>query len=106
MAKSKQISPQRIEDAASTLAPKWSVALILHLMDNQPCGYAQLQQAIPNIPEPSLSVRLRALENAGIIVRRAVPTRPITVRYSLTAQGERLRPVFEAMDDWLRGLRR
>ena len=45
-------------------------------------------------------VRLRELEEAGILIRNVFPGYPLHVEYALTERGEALGNVIRAMDDW------
>jgi len=48
---------------------------------------------------------LRALEEAGLVVRTVYPEVPVKVEYALTADGQRLLPVVAVMKEfglWLK----
>lgn len=45
-------------------------------------------------------VRLRSLEEAGIVTRRQYAEIPLRVEYALTARGRSLGPVIAAMERW------
>jgi DNA-binding HxlR family transcriptional regulator len=49
-----------------------------------------------------LSERLRDLEAAGLIDRTVIPSSPPTVEYRLTARGQRLGPIIDAMRAYAR----
>ncbi len=54
----------------------------------------------------SLTLDLRALEEAGLVKRTVYPTAPIKVEYELTQDGERLKPVVGVMKEfglWVKG---
>lgn len=44
--------------------------------------------------------RLRELEGAGLVRRDVAPTTPVNVRYQLTAKGQSLGPVLDALAAW------
>jgi DNA-binding HxlR family transcriptional regulator len=52
------------------------------------------------INSKTLSVTLKFLEEKGVVQRRVVNTRPFTVQYSLSASGEDLKPVLDALGSW------
>jgi DNA-binding HxlR family transcriptional regulator len=62
--------------------------------------YSDLERAIPNITQKMLGQQLRQLESDGIVVRKAYPQVPPRVEYSLTAWGQTLCPVLDAILKW------
>lgn len=63
-----------------------------------PQRFGELEKGIAGISAKVLAQRLRALQGAGAIVRRAgMTTRPSTVSYALTPLGRDLVPAIEAM---------
>ena len=63
---------------------------------------------MPGISQRSLTLDLRALEEAGLVKRTVYPTAPIKVEYELTPDGERLKPVVQVMKEfglWVKGRR-
>lgn len=48
----------------------------------------------------TLSMRLKELEEEGIISRTIYSEIPPHVEYALTEKGKTLRPVFDAMKEW------
>ncbi len=95
------------EGAATTLSvlgEKWT----LHLLHQTVQGnnrFGQLQRAMTGISPKTLTVRLRALEEAGILTRKVFPGFPLHVEYAATERGEALGKVIRAMDDWGKGLK-
>jgi DNA-binding HxlR family transcriptional regulator len=64
-----------------------------------PQGFNMLMRTT-GINSKTLSSTLKFLEQRGVVIRRVVATRPISVRYSLTASGEELAPVLEEFGRW------
>jgi DNA-binding HxlR family transcriptional regulator len=52
------------------------------------------------IPPRTLAARLAELEQAGVLRRTVVDARPPRVEYSLTADGQRLKAVMDALRAW------
>lgn len=52
------------------------------------------------ISQKVLTDSLRALEEAGIVIRTVYPEVPPHVEYSLSELGESTRSVLKAMEDW------
>ena len=59
--------------------------------------FCQLERSLQGISPRTLSLRLRELEEAGIVERRTYPEVPPRVEYELTAKGRALLPVVEDM---------
>lgn len=51
-----------------------------------------------------LSIQLKALEEDGLVRREVFPEVPLRVEYSLTAFGQSLIPVLDAISQWGRTL--
>ena len=65
-----------------------------------PWRYSELQETL-DISPTTLSNRLAALTEAGIIERESYDEIPPRVEYSTTAKGEALRPPFEELLVWI-----
>jgi DNA-binding HxlR family transcriptional regulator len=78
------------------LGAKWT-ALIVHDLSEGARRFTQLEAACPGISPRTLSERLRALEEQGIVDRRSYPERPPRVEYELTEKGGALLPIIAEM---------
>jgi DNA-binding HxlR family transcriptional regulator len=78
---------------------KWAV-LILLLLRGEPTRFNQLRRAIEGISQKMLSQVLKSLERDGLIRRRAIPTVPVTVEYSITPLGLTLATAVDPLRDW------
>lgn len=94
-----RVSECPIEGAMVLLSGRWR-ALILYYLSKGPMRFNALRRANAGISQQMLTRELRALENAGVISRTAFPEVPPRVEYALTAAGERLMPVIDALGDW------
>lgn len=90
---------------AEILGAKWT-AVLVHDLSEGARRFSELEHACSGISPRTLSERLRALEQEGIVERRSYPERPPRVEYELTPKGEALLPIIEAMrhfgNNWLR----
>src|SRR5215471_1540606 len=78
------------------IGSKWT-ALIIHDLSEGPRRFTQLEHACPGISPRTLSERLDMLEEQDIVIRRTYPESPPRVEYELTAKGEALLPIIDAM---------
>jgi len=75
---------------------KRKATIVLHLKQGTK-RYKELSQLLPDISDRMLSKNLKELEEAGIINRKAYPTIPPKVEYSLTELGGQISPILKAM---------
>jgi DNA-binding HxlR family transcriptional regulator len=89
---------------AEILGGKWTILLIRDLADGC-CRFCELERSLEGISPRTLSLRLRALEEHGIVERKTFPEVPPRVEYTLTEKGRALVPIIEGMRqygrDWL-----
>ena len=62
--------------------------------------FCELERSLTGISPRTLSLRLRALEEEGIVERQTFPEVPPRVEYALTAKGSALLPIIEDMRAW------
>jgi DNA-binding HxlR family transcriptional regulator len=69
--------------------------------------FCELERSLEGISPRTLSLRLRALEDEGIVERQTFPEVPPRVEYALTEKGRALIPIIESMREygtqWLLG---
>ena len=89
---------------AEIIGAKWT-ALLVHDLSEGPRRFSQLEHSCAGISPRTLSERLRALEDEGILERRSYAESPPRVEYELTDKGAALLPIIDAMRafgrDWL-----
>lgn len=93
-----------VERALSVVGAKWTLVVLHHLMDG-PKRFSDLQRHIPAASPKMLTVRLRELEQVGLLTRTIHAEMPPRVEYRLTAQGQSLRPIIASIEKWGRSLR-
>ena len=89
---------------ADVIGAKWT-AVLVHDLSEGPRRFSDLERALPGISPRTLSERLRALEQEGILLRQSYAESPPRVEYELTAKGRALLPIIDAMrrfgHEWL-----
>jgi DNA-binding HxlR family transcriptional regulator len=87
-----------VAKASEVLAERWTPLVLRELL----CGshrFSDLVRGVPLMSRSLLAKRLRELERAGVVERRRVSGRQSS-EYYLSAAGEELRPVIEALGAW------
>ncbi|WP_158961234.1 winged helix-turn-helix transcriptional regulator [Myroides fluvii] len=78
---------------------KWKAVILIHLIEKK--RYNELRKAIPMITERTLSLQLKEMEEHGLISRTVYTSKPpLKVEYELTAFGQTLIPLLEAIAKW------
>jgi DNA-binding HxlR family transcriptional regulator len=85
--------------ALDRIADKWT-ALVVGLLAERPHRFGELRRAVDGISQKMLTQTLRSLERDGLVDRRAYPTVPVTVEYSLTPLGLTLTEPLAAIRAW------
>jgi DNA-binding HxlR family transcriptional regulator len=81
---------------ADIICGKWTILVIRDLAEGR-SRFCELERSLSGISPRTLSLRLRALEEQGIVERHTYPEVPPRVEYSLTPKGEALVPLIEDM---------
>ncbi len=81
---------------AEIVCGKWTLLLVKELAEGQ-SRFCELERALEGISPRTLSLRLRALEEEGIVVRETFSEVPPRVEYALTEKGRALVPLVEDM---------
>ena len=81
---------------AEIISGKWTLLVIRDLADGSR-RFCELERSLEGISPRTLSLRLRALEEHGIVARKTYPEVPPRVEYALTPKGEALVPLIEDM---------
>ncbi len=81
---------------AEIVCSKWTMLVIRDLAEGR-SRFCELERSLEGISPRTLSLRLRALEEEGIVERRTFPEVPPRVEYALTEKGRALAPLIEDM---------
>jgi DNA-binding HxlR family transcriptional regulator len=89
---------------AQIVCGKWTLLLVRDLAEG--CSrFCELERSLAGISPRTLSLRLRALEEEGIVARQTYPEVPPRVEYALTEKGRALLPIVDGMrsygEEWL-----
>jgi DNA-binding HxlR family transcriptional regulator len=81
---------------AEVVCGKWTLLLIRDLAEGS-ARFCELERSLEGISPRTLSLRLRALEEHGVVERHTYPEVPPRVEYALTEKGRALVPLIEEM---------
>src|SRR5512133_1240266 len=81
---------------ADVVCGKWTLLVIRDLAEGS-CRFCELERSLEGISPRTLSLRLRALEEEGVVERQTFPEVPPRVEYALTEKGRALVPLIEDM---------
>ncbi|MGC8772915.1 MAG: winged helix-turn-helix transcriptional regulator [Conexivisphaera sp.] len=95
------------EGVLRLLGKEYTILIIGLLGNRGSARFNEISRSVGN-PRPNLlSIRLRELEEAGLVERRVVQSRPPGGEYSLTERGRELRrlliPIFRWLEEQQRG---
>lgn len=88
-----------IEAALDIIGGKWK-GVILSRLNGETKRFNELKRTIPRITQRMLTTQLRELERDKLITRKVYAEVPPRVEYSLTAKGESLTPILNALLNW------
>jgi DNA-binding HxlR family transcriptional regulator len=84
---------------AEIISGKWTLLVIRDLAEENK-RFCELERSLEGISPRTLSLRLRCLEENGIVERHTYPEVPPRVEYALTDKGEALEPAVRALKRW------
>ena len=93
----KQFCP--VAMAAEVLCTRWTMVLLRELVAGS-TRFNDLSRGVPKMSPTLLSQRLKELEAAGVIERRALKSEKGVFEYRMTESGRDLGPIVEAMGFW------
>ncbi len=81
---------------AEVISGKWTL-LVIRDLAGESRRFCELERSLEGISPRTLSLRLRTLEQEGIVERQTFPEVPPRVTYALTDKGRDLVPLIEDM---------
>jgi DNA-binding HxlR family transcriptional regulator len=82
------------------IGERWTILLLRDLFLQGPRRFQDFQESLAGVAPNTLSARLKAMEEYGLIARRFYSDHPPRVEYHLTEKGRSLGPVLKALRDW------
>jgi DNA-binding HxlR family transcriptional regulator len=84
---------------ADIICGKWTLLIVRDLAEGR-ARFCELERSLRGISPRTLSIRLRSLEEEGVVERQTFPEVPPRVEYALTDKGRALVPIIEDMRTW------
>src|ERR1700750_2850221 len=84
---------------ADIVCGKWTLLVIRDLAEGR-SRFCELERSLNGISPRTLSLRLRALEEEGVVERQTFAEVPPRVEYTLTEKGRDLLPIIESMREY------
>lgn len=88
-----------VDVTVEAIGGKWKPAILWQLRDGA-VRFTELKTRVKGITQKVLTQQLRELETADLVRREVYMEMPLRVEYALTARGQTLFPVLQAMADW------
>ena len=85
--------------ALNAIGGKWSL-ICLYWLDSGTRRFNELRRLMPDISHKVLTATLRSLEREGLVCRTVYAEVPPRVEYSISAHGETVRPIMQAVRAW------
>lgn len=89
-----------VDQLVALLGEKWTLLVLGALSKAPTLRYKELQRAISGISQRMLTLRLRKLEENGLVQRTIFASVPPRVEYQLTSLGLTLIHPVQALLDW------
>lgn len=88
-----------VETTLMLIGDKWKVLILRDLLPGTK-RFGELKRSVGNVSQKVLTAQLRDMEEKGLLERKVYAEVPPRVEYTLTALGQSLRPILEAMAGW------
>jgi DNA-binding HxlR family transcriptional regulator len=82
-----------IDNSLKIFGQKYALHIIRNMLVLKQNRFSQFLGSIEGINTKTLSIRLREMEDSGLIKRKIINTRPVQTEYSLTDKGKALEPI-------------
>lgn len=91
--------PCAIEKGMRMIGGKWKGSIIYHLKD-EPVRFNDLTRMLGGASKRMVDLRLKELEEQGMVIRKVISDRPIAVTYELTDFGRSALNILDELRIW------
>jgi DNA-binding HxlR family transcriptional regulator len=86
------------------IGDKWTLFLIREFIFGKPVmGFNELLRTLSPISSRTLALKLKKLQEQGILTRKVLQETPMKVEYRITKKGLALKKALVALGDWQKG---
>jgi len=90
-----------VQKASLIVGDKWTLFIMREFLFNEnKQGFNQLLRGLKPISSRTLAIKLKKLEENKLLIRKVKDTRPITVEYSVTKKGLKLKQALQSLGEW------
>jgi DNA-binding HxlR family transcriptional regulator len=89
-----------IDNSLKIFGQKFALHIIRNILVLKQTKFSQFLRSIEGINTKTLSIRLKELEDFGVIQRNVTKTRPPEVEYTLTEKGKALEPILTKIGEY------
>ena len=93
------LEPCPIERGMRLIGGKWKGSILWHLKDG-PVRFNDLARQLGGASKKMVNQRLKEMEEAGLLERKVLSTRPIAVAYEITDFGRSALDVLDQLRAW------
>ena len=86
-----------VEISVRIMGKKFTLHIVRNMLLLKQKRFNEFLNSMEGISTKTLSLRLREMEDVGLITRKVLETRPLKVEYYLTKKGEALAPIMIEM---------
>lgn len=88
-----------LQEILGVIGGKWSMSII-YALSHRTMRFSEIERMVPGINTRMLVKELKNMEINGIVTREVFATVPPTVEYTLTAKGQKLKPIIDELHKW------
>lgn len=81
------------------IGDRWSVLIVMSIMDVKK-RFSEIESQVGDISPRALSMRLKALEEAGLIEKESFNEFPPRTEYTATQKAKDLKDAVDGLKDW------
>lgn len=99
--KKEELPQEPFERAVALIGNKWRLLILKKLMSRtMPWHLTELKNEIDGIDQTVLKVTLQSMQKDGFVTVETFRDLPPRIEFSISEQGETLRPVIAAIEAW------
>lgn len=91
--------PCPVERGMRILGGKWKASILWHLQDG-PKRFNALSRELGGASKKMIAERLKEMEEAGLVSRQVIATKPVAVTYELTPFGHSALGILDSLHAW------